>query len=68
MLVFLSLSLVFCCFQHVSGMHSHLLSSLNLDMSKINLSTGHNLHSITSCNNSILIFQYLVNISSDDHF
>ena len=38
-----SLSLVFCCFQQVSDMHSHLLSCLDLDLSKIklNLSTVH---------------------------
>jgi len=29
------ISLVFCCFQQVSDMHSHLLSSLYLDLSEI---------------------------------
>jgi len=55
-------SLVFCCFQLVSDMHSHLLSCLHLDLSEIksfncpwsrlNLSTVHDLflpsyHAIT---------------------
>ena len=40
-------SLIFCCFQQVSDMHSHLSSYLCLDLSEIK--------SFISCNNSILL-------------
>ena len=33
--VVLNSSLVFCCFQQVADMHSHLLSCLHLDLSEI---------------------------------
>ena len=51
----MSHSLVFCCFQQVSDIHSHWLSCLHLDLSEIkSFSCLSSLLSIMSCNNSIL--------------
>ena len=50
-----SSSLVFCCFQQVSHMHSHLLSCLNLDLPETkSFNCPQSLPSIISCSNSIL--------------
>ena len=55
-----SLFLVFCCFQQVSDMHSHLLRCLHLDLSEIkSYNCPWPLPSIISCNNSILFLPWL---------